>query len=34
VTIASINGFATGGAMEVSLNFHFRLMATGDPALT
>ena len=34
VTIAAINGIAGGGAVELSLSFDFRLMATGDPAFT
>ncbi len=34
VTIAAINGICGGGAVELSLCFDFRLMATGDPAFT
>ncbi len=34
VTIAAINGICGGGAVELSLCFDFRLMATGDPSYT
>lgn len=34
ITIAAINGVAGGGAVELSLAFDFRLMATGDPTYT